>query len=80
MTSPTDYREAVAAEVRAAMGRKRITQESLAAEAGMSRPALSDRLAGRRPFNTDQIIGICLALDLDPADLLLVGPRDAVAS
>lgn len=83
MTTPTDYREAVAAEVRAAMGRQRVTQEVLAAKAGMSRPALSERLAGRRPFNTDQIIGICTALNLDPADLLAVAtepPKQQAAS
>lgn len=80
MTNPTDYREAVAAEVRAAMGRKRMTQAALASAVGMSRPALSDRLACRRPFDTDQIVGICAALELDPAELLLADPTKALAS
>lgn len=80
MTNPNDYREAVAAEVRAAMGRKRMTQATLAAAAGMSRPALSDRLACRRPFDTDQLVGICAALDLDPAALLMAAPIESAAS
>lgn len=76
MTSPLDYREAVAAEVRAAMARERMTQAVLAQRAGMSRPALSDRLACKRPFDCDQIIRICIALDLDPLDLLAVPVTD----
>lgn len=70
MTNATDYREAVAAEVRAAMGRKRMTQVALAEKVGMSRPAMSDRLACRRPFDLDQLVGIADTLDLDLADLL----------
>lgn len=70
MTTTTDYRESVAAEIRAAMGRKRMTQAALAERIGISRPALSDRLACRRPFDTDQLVAACDALDLDLLDLL----------
>lgn len=80
MTTADDYRERVAAEVRAAMARKRMTQAVLAKTAGISRQALSDRLAGKRSFTTDHIIGICAALDLDPADLLLAGEPVQVAA
>lgn len=58
-------REGVAAEVRAAMGRHRVTQAALAAKLGVSRPTLSERINGSRAFTTDELVVICEALDLD---------------
>lgn len=64
MAAPT-YREAVAAEVRAALARKQMTQVSLAAHIDMSRGVLSDRLAARSPFAVDELYRIADALDVD---------------
>lgn len=61
----TDYRQAIAAEVRAAMARQRFTQAQLAECIGIGRPTLSERLAGQRPFDTDQLLAISLALGVE---------------
>lgn len=74
VTDANEYRQAVAAEVRSLMGRLRVTQAVLARKAEMSRPALSERLAGKRAFDTDQLIRIASALDVDASRLLLAGP------
>jgi transcriptional regulator with XRE-family HTH domain len=71
VTNTNDYRQAVAAEVRSLMGRQRVTQATLARKAEMSRPALSERLAGKRPFDTDQIVRISEALGVDATALLI---------
>jgi len=61
----TDYRQAIAAEVRAAMARQRVTQADLAARIGIGRPTLSERLSGQRAFDTDQLLAISAALGVD---------------
>jgi transcriptional regulator with XRE-family HTH domain len=63
--SPTN-REQIAAEVRAALARKRpkMTQGELAERIGISRVALSERLNGYRPFDVDQLYRISDALDV----------------
>ena len=48
-------REAVAAEIRALLGRRRIRQSQLARGVGMSTTALSRRLAGVHPFDIDEL-------------------------
>lgn len=70
-------RQIVAAEVRAAMGRASITQGTLAAAIGMSRTSLSERLAGKRAFNTDHLAAIAHYLDVDVFSLL--SPPERVA-
>lgn len=63
-------RQAVAAEVRAALGRYGITQKELAHRTGMSSGYLSERLAAKRAFSTDDIADIAEALGVDPLALL----------
>ena len=71
MTSPaTDYREAVAAEIRAAMGRHRVSQAELTRRTGINRVVLRDRLAAERSFTTDHIFAICEALSLDIGQIM----------
>jgi transcriptional regulator with XRE-family HTH domain len=60
-----EYRQVIAAEVRAAMARKRITQADLAGQMGIGRPTLSERLSGQRAFDTDQLIQISTILGVD---------------
>ncbi|GGO92575.1 hypothetical protein GCM10011584_29270 [Nocardioides phosphati] len=57
-------REAVAAEVRAAMARQQMTQVALAGKVDMSRVALADRLSARRPFAVDELYRIADALNV----------------
>jgi transcriptional regulator with XRE-family HTH domain len=70
VNTPHPYRQVIAAEVRAAMGRANVNQASLADLIGMSRPALSDRLACRRAFTTDHLFAIGEALGVDPLSLM----------
>lgn len=58
-------RTEVAAEVRAAMGRHRVTQAALAEKIGVSRATLSERVSGARAFTTDELVVICEVLGLD---------------
>lgn len=64
-------REEVAAEVRAAMGRKNMTQSALATEIKMSRAALSERLSGQRAFDTDELDAIGAVLGVGPLAFLI---------
>lgn len=59
-------RPIVAAEVRAAMARANVTQSALAEQLTISKNTFSDRLAGRRPFTTDDLLEISEALGVDP--------------
>lgn len=70
MTS-TDTRAAVAAEVRAAMARNKVTQQQLADSIGISRMSLSARLNGVRAFTSDDLFAIAYALDVPVADLMV---------
>lgn len=68
-------RELVAAEVRAAMARAQVTQSALLDQVSISRQTLSDRIAGRRPFTTDDLVEIGEALGVDPFSFFLVDVR-----
>lgn len=64
------WAQLLAAEVRAACARKRITQVKLARAMGMSQPALSRRWVGELPFDTDQLFKIAKLIDVSVMDLL----------
>jgi transcriptional regulator with XRE-family HTH domain len=67
--------DAVAAEVRAEMARKRVTQGALARAIGKTQQFVSRRISGEVAFDTDDIDVIARELDVSPLDLL----RRAVA-
>lgn len=69
----------VAGEIRAAMARKRVTQRELADGTGISRVSLSERLSGRRPFNTDQIFLVATYLCIDVWTLFPTRAQEAEA-
>ena len=60
---------AVSAEVRAAMGRHRISGAQLAALLGVSQNYIATRLRDESPFTINDIENICIALKESPAEL-----------
>ena len=63
-------RQAVAAEVRAALARDGRKAAALATATGISNSALSRKLKGEAPIWTEQLIRIAAELRIDPASLL----------
>lgn len=63
-------REAVAAEVRALMGRHRVSQTGLASVLGMSQSAMSRRLNGEQPFDLDELVKVARYFGVTLAGLL----------
>lgn len=59
----------VAANVRAEMARRRVSQESLAAALGMSQASVSRRLTNITPFTADELSKVAAHLDLPVAVL-----------
>lgn len=51
-------RSAIAAEIRGEAARQAVSQQSLAAAADISTATLRNRLAGKRPFTTDELHSI----------------------
>lgn len=72
-------RETVAANVRAELGRSRISQANAAAAIQMSAPALSKRLNSQLPFTIDDLEGIATLVGVDPVALLAESARLASA-
>lgn len=62
--SPTEYAEAVAAEIRAEMGRQRLNQAHLAQTLGMTVATAARRLRGEVPFNVIELALIANWLDV----------------
>lgn len=60
----------VAANIRAEMGRHRITQSTVAAHLGISQPSVSARLSGRTSIDVDDLFAISELIGVAPADLL----------
>lgn len=65
-----DIRQAVAAEVRAALAREGQSQAWLSARAGISRSPLALKLRGQRSLTVEELVAIAAALDVDPATIL----------
>lgn len=63
-------RTRIAAEIRAEMGRQRVSLSSLATDAGISPSTLSRRLNGVRPFLLEEVDAICHSLSVPMADIL----------
>jgi predicted transcriptional regulator len=68
-------REAIASEVRSLMGRRRVSQTALARLLGISQSALSRRLVGEQPFDTDELFVIARHLGVERIELAVA--RDA---
>ena len=68
----TTIRDTVAAEVRAALGRANMNAAELARETGISKPAMSRKLAGTTSFTTEELIGVARAVGASVESL--IGP------
>lgn len=62
--------ERVAEEIRAWMGRRRVTGAALAKTLGVSPAWISYRLSGKQPIDLNDLDAIASALKVSPADLL----------
>jgi transcriptional regulator with XRE-family HTH domain len=72
----TVSREAVAAEVRAWMGRRRVSQTALAKQLGISQAAISRRLNSEVPFDLDELFAMADYFGVAPSDLLSAGTNN----
>lgn len=72
-------REAVAGEVRAALGRQKMTQTDLADRIGISRSTLSRLLSGAQPFDVDQLYRISDVLGVPILSLFPANASEDVA-
>lgn len=72
-------RAAVADEVLAAMGRRRVNRTALAKALGMSRPALAARLDGGKAFDTDELLVVSAFLGVPFLELLAPATGDLAA-
>ncbi len=68
--TPTAHREAVAAEVRAWMGRRKATQTDLASALSKSQAYISRRLSGEVSFDVDDLSRLAEFFDVRLGDLL----------
>jgi transcriptional regulator with XRE-family HTH domain len=66
----------VASEVRAELGRQRISGSALAKSLGMSQAGISRRLRGEVPFDVDELSAIAALLNV-PLSALLTGSTSA---
>jgi len=64
-----DTQEHVAAEVRAAMGRKRISGLQLARACGLTQSAMSRRITGHTPFDVNEIAAVAAELGVEVGSL-----------
>ncbi|MEA2618302.1 MAG: Helix-turn-helix domain [Chloroflexota bacterium] len=66
----------VGAAIASARASARLSQERLAAEAGLGQPVISRIEAGRRRVGVDELLRIAAALGVDAGELLVVGSAD----
>lgn len=64
------YNERVAAEVRASIARKGVSQTIVAERARMSNASLSRKLRGQYPFAVDELLAIAPLLDTTASSIL----------
>lgn len=68
--TPEQVDELIAANVRAARARRRMTQEDLADEVGWVRPVVTRLEAGKRRVTVHDAAALCVALGIDLRELL----------
>lgn len=76
-TERNPYRDAFAAELRAARARRGYTQQELADRAGLSRVTIARLETSQRDVLMSQLLDLCRALDVDAGDFLNAVQRQA---
>jgi transcriptional regulator with XRE-family HTH domain len=74
------YNETVVAEVRAEMGRRRLSQEDLATALGWTQAAVSRRLTGTVTFSTTEVEQVATALGIPLSQLVTPAEQSKAAS
>jgi transcriptional regulator with XRE-family HTH domain len=77
MDSSDTLSEQVAEEIRAMLGRKRVTGRELARRLGVSQPWVSQRLTGHQEIGLNDLERIADALDVEVAELLPLDDQPA---
>jgi DNA-binding Xre family transcriptional regulator len=72
-----DRRAKVAAEIRAELGRHRLTKVALVNSTGISKDTLRRRLNGDRPFYLEELDAICSFLQVPLSEFLARTYEDA---
>lgn len=75
--TPTEYADAVAAEVRAELGRQRRTMADLGKAIHRSAPSVARRLNGEIPFDVIELIQAATWLGVKPE--VFLSPRAVIA-
>jgi len=70
----------VAANVRAEMARRRVSQSALAKHLGMAQTAVSRRLTGVVSFDVNEVAAVAAFLDVPLASLMPIEPVTAGAA
>lgn len=73
--SRTDLNQAVAAEIRALLARRRMRQSAFATQLGQTEVWVSRRLRGIQALSLDDLEGMCRVLRVEPADLISAALR-----
>lgn len=60
----SEHREKVAEEVRALMGRHRVSQKALGIALGLGQSGISDRVNGKVPFDVDELYAMAEFFDV----------------
>ncbi|WP_280225002.1 helix-turn-helix domain-containing protein [Nocardia farcinica] len=68
-------RQALAAELRAAVARADLTQGEVAERTGLHRVTVNRLLSGQRGIDVDQLFAFAFGLDLDPGELVDAAKR-----
>jgi transcriptional regulator with XRE-family HTH domain len=77
MDSSDTLSEQVAEEIRAMLGRKRVTGRELARRLGVSQPWVSQRLTGHQEIGLNDLERIANALEVEVAELLPLADQPA---
>lgn len=72
------YEAAIAAEVRAALGRTRAQQKDIAEHYNFGQGWLSKRVNGIVPWGIPELVALCDFLGIDVAELLANAKREAL--
>lgn len=74
------HRQAVAAEVRAQLGRKNMSKAELAKRTGLSPQSISRKLDGERAISVEELVLIAKALEVSASALLPAYTKQATAA